>query len=179
MRKLISTLIISSFVTAGTTSIALAKDELGLSKLTSVQAQHEKELSELRRQKEIIEVRHAQAMLLKECQEAGVDCSSQELTITNQSNDFAGGMNAMPPEIQHFQLQDLMSIPVDNGAGQSTTPQLEAIQNNSALLSMSGNAEWLLPGDSIGAWRLMHIDASKVRLQNTTSQKTKTLVLKW
>lgn len=144
--------------------------------LTPEQRQHEQTLSELRKQKEILEVKHSQAKLLQECQEMGIDCRGSNVEVIEQQNtDFSDEIS------QIVANEKALAMPTTFGNTQSTSglPKLTAIQNSSANLSFSGTTQWALVGDTVGDWKVVHIDASKVRIKHTGNAKTKTLVLNW
>ncbi len=143
--------------------------------LTPEQIQHENALKELRRQKEIIKENHDTALLLAECREIGIDCSSATQLEIIEPVDKSQPVNTEFNDVKD--IENLMSTPVMSGRD---TPILEAIQNQSAQLSFNGKSEWSMVGNTIGHWQVVYIDASKVRLKNLRNPNTmKTLLLRW
>ncbi|HIC46856.1 MAG: hypothetical protein VX829_13660 [Pseudomonadota bacterium] len=151
---------------------ALAEGSISL---TPEQISHEKALKELRRQKEIIKENHDRALLLAECRDLGIDCSSGTTLEIMEPVEKSQPKNTEFNDVQD--IQGLISTPVMNG---SDTPVLEAIQNQSAQLKYNGKSEWAMVGNKVGQWQVVHIDASKVRLKNLRNPNTiKTLLLRW
>lgn len=160
------------------TSIAIADVGTGLS---IEQKQHEKRLTELRQQTEILELNHAKAKLIAECRQMGVDCQGQNVSIIEHAEtEFESeGQNNQEFQAPAFNTEFDMST-LNHGEPSNTIPSLESIQNQSAQLSLNGSSEWARVGDIIGQWKVIYIDATKVRLQNTEKAKeTRTLVIRW
>lgn len=148
--------------------------------LTSEQISHEKQIADLRKQKEILELKHSQAKLLRECHDLGIDCRGGSLEIKESFND------ELSAEIESFNLPPAQEETVQSPfalneieASTFPSPVLNAIQNDSAQFKFSGNTHWALVGDKVGEWVVTHIDATKVRIKNARNSNTKTLLLSW
>lgn len=171
MKQRLPTLLLSSLLLA--TSLNASADNV--SGLTAEQIQHEKRLTELRKQREVLEIMHSQAKMLRECNEMGIDCRSGSLEVIEQNDqDFNEEISRIIAEEQSFALPKATGTSSD-----ASTPKLTAIQNASAQLTHSGSSHWALVGDKVGPWQVVHIDASKVRIKHTGNAKTQTLVLNW
>ena len=159
-------------------TIVLPVSAQNASGLSPEQLEHERKLTDLRKQKEILEIKHAQARLLRECKEMGVDCRGTELEVVeHESDDF-------DEQITDIIAQErAMAMPAELGGNEGSDsdeiPQLTAIQNSSAQLELSDSPQWALVGEMVGNWKVLHIDASKVRIKNIDNAMTKTLVLNW
>lgn len=144
--------------------------------LTEEQIRHEKELSELRKQKEILDIKHAQAVLLRDCQEMGIDCRSNSLKVIDyEEESFIKDINDIATRSAATEMPSF----TPDVSTKSHVPKLEAIQNSSAQLSQSGESHWAMVGDTVGDWKVVHIDASKVRIKHEVNSETKTLLLNW
>lgn len=175
MKKTILTLLVPGLLLTALPP-AMAENQSGL---TPEQLQHERKMTELRKQQEILEVKHSQAVLLRECQEMGIDCRGQSLeVIESQQDSLDEQFQALTEQAPTVNASD-MPFSLTPGNKSDKSPRLDAIQNQSAQLTLSGSTEWALVGDTIGDWRVVHIDASKVRVKHTGNDKTKTLVLNW
>ncbi|MDO8827973.1 hypothetical protein [Methylophaga sp.] len=173
--KLIKYLIPALFFTVAQTVFADSQPSL-----TSEQLRHEQALTELRKQKEILELKHSQAQLIRDCHEMGIDCRGTSLEIKPDT------MNDLTAEIERLNVPmapvtiDESSFSIDNiSSTRNVSPTLEAIQNDSARLKHSGETQWALVGDKVGDWVITHIDATKVRIKNSRNSTSKTLVLNW
>lgn len=176
MRKTISTILLSSLMTAAYTNVQAQET----AELSQEQLQHEKLLTDLRKQREILEVKHAQAQLLSECMGMGIDCRDSNLSaIEKQTEEFPTDITNVPMDIQSFQMPD-QSVLFSHSGSDDSSPKLEAIQNQSAKLTHAGNTDWAVVGDLVGGWKVAYIDASKVRLVKASDKsKVKTLILRW
>jgi hypothetical protein len=151
----------------------------GQPNLTPEQLRHEQALTELRKQKEILELKHSQAQLLRECNEMGIDCRSQTLEIKQQPAEQAPEIESFNVPMQAPGLEESMFSLESISGSRNSNPTLEAIQNDSAKLHHAGNSQWALVGDKVGDWVVTHIDASKVRIKHSGNSQSKTLVLNW
>lgn len=143
--------------------------------LSPEQLSHEKNLKELRRQKEIIKENHDRALLLAECRDIGIDCSSGTTLEIIEPVE-----KSLPKNVEFNDLEDIEALSSKPLMNSSDTPTLEAIQNQSAQLSFNGKSEWAMVGNKVGKWQVVHIDASKVRLKNLRDPNImKTLLLRW
>ena len=143
--------------------------------LSPEQLSHEKNLKELRRQKEIIKENHDRALLLAECRDIGIDCSSGTTLEIIEPVE-----KSLPKNVEFNDLEDIQALSSKPLMNSSDTPTLEAIQNQSAQLSFNGKSEWAMVGNKVGKWQVVHIDASKVRLKNLRDPNImKTLLLRW
>lgn len=148
--------------------------------LTPEQLRHEQALTELRKQKEILQLKHSQAQLIRECHEMGIDCRGVSLEIMPETN------NEHTAEIESFNVP-MIPTSIEEGSftldgvinNRNISPTLEAIQNDSAKLKHAGESQWALVGDKVGDWVITHIDATKVRIKNSRNSNSKTLVLNW
>ncbi|HCC82307.1 MULTISPECIES: hypothetical protein [unclassified Methylophaga] len=175
MRKKILTLLLPGILISFTQPIS-AENQTGL---TADQIRHEQALTELRKQKEILELKHSQAMLIRDCHEMGIDCREADLDIRQDPlNDLATVIGSQEPHLATSLEESSFSIEGIKSKS-SVSPTLEAIQNDSAKLKYSGETQWALVGDTVGEWVVTHIDASKVRIKHSGNSNSKTLVLNW
>lgn len=153
------------------------------SSLTPEQQRHESQLVELRQQKELLELKHAQASLLKECLEMGIDCRGSGLNELPSPIEAIAPIDVVPMDIEQLSSLEPMDFLdkalMSSTSGSNAVPVLDAIQNQSAQLTHAGQTEWALVGDVVGSWRVTYIDATRVRLTNTSDSSVKTLVLRW
>lgn len=178
LRKTTLTLLL--IVQAGLFNAAYADAHQPNSGLTPLEQRHEDTMASLRRQKEVLQIRHAEAKMIHDCVQMGIDCTSDKLSATTT-------VSAPQPEAQGG-IQPPTSVP--GGAEEQfmppshafgdTSPKLVAIQNSSAKIKINGESTWAVVGDRVGDWKVIHIDASKIRLAAVSNPKhVKTLVLRW
>lgn len=171
MKQRLPTLLLSSLILA--TSLNASADNV--TGLTADQIQHEKKLTELRKQREVLEIMHSQAKMLRECNEMGIDCRSGSLEVIERNDqNFNEEISRIIADEQSIAMPEAI-----DSSSNISIPKLTAIQNASAQLTHSGSTLWALVGDKVGPWQVVHIDASKVRIKHTGNAKTQTLVLNW
>lgn len=186
--------LIALLVQSGLSFSAMAQESVEPVELSPEQIQHEETLTELRRQHELIEAKHAQAKLLKDCQDMGIDCGGDSLNSSSlmmnpplPDEDIEEPFQMLPgspPEGE--QSPDMGAMPpmsdtpqLSSGGSNSGQPRLLAVQNSSAQLAMNNHEQWYVVGDQAGPWKVVYISATKVRLRNTQNQSLKTLLMTW
>lgn len=157
--------------------------------LTPEQTQHEEELKRIRLQTQLIEAKHAQAKLLKDCMDMGIECSvGGEMGMAppmpdpflDEPNDQPFQMFPGTPPEQAMTYLPTPEMEQDFAPSMGgKTPSLSAIQNNSAQLSFGEDARWYNVGDKAGQWKVIYISTTKVRLKHAQNDSVKTLLMTW